>query len=52
LACGSVAHVTVPGSIERTLERAMASIEADAGFATDQHRPDLLGRGAPGQRST
>jgi hypothetical protein len=35
--------VTIPRTIERTLDRAIAGIEADTGFRTDQHRLDLLG---------
>jgi Fe2+ or Zn2+ uptake regulation protein len=42
--CGAVADVTIPPTIERTLDRAIAGIEADTGFRTDQHRLDLLGR--------
>jgi Fe2+ or Zn2+ uptake regulation protein len=42
--CGAVADVTIPGQLERTLDRAIAGIEADTGFRTDQHRLDLLGR--------
>jgi Fur family transcriptional regulator, ferric uptake regulator len=42
--CGTVADVTIPRTIERTLDRAIAGIEADTGFRTEQHRLDLLGR--------
>lgn len=42
--CGSVADVTIPAGIERTLDKAVVAIEADTGFVTQQHRLDLLGR--------
>lgn len=42
--CGAVDDITIPDGIERTLDRAVARIEADTGFVTEQHRLDLLGR--------
>jgi Fe2+ or Zn2+ uptake regulation protein len=41
--CGSVADVTLPSTIERTLDKAISTVESDTGFRTDEHRLDLLG---------
>ena len=41
--CGSVEDFTAPASLERTLGRAVAAIEAAHDFAADRHRLDLIG---------
>jgi Fe2+ or Zn2+ uptake regulation protein len=43
-ACGSVEDFTVPAALERTLQRATSEIADAAGFVTDGHRLDLVGR--------
>ena len=42
--CGKVVDVTLPAAVERSVERAVAGIAAEAGFEAHQHRLDLLGR--------
>jgi Fe2+ or Zn2+ uptake regulation protein len=42
--CGEVRDVTVPASLERTLERSLGDVASLEGFAIDHHRLDLVGR--------
>lgn len=41
--CGEVDDVRIPAHLERSVERAMADVAQDAGFATASHRLDLIG---------
>ena len=41
--CGAVEDFTVPPALERSLERAMATLVAETGFHPDAHRLDLVG---------
>jgi Fe2+ or Zn2+ uptake regulation protein len=41
--CGSVEDVTLPGSVERAVDRALSDVAAAAGFRGTQHRLDLVG---------
>ena len=41
--CGSVEDFTISGSLERSLDRALAQAATDAGFAVADHRLDLVG---------
>jgi Fe2+ or Zn2+ uptake regulation protein len=41
--CGRVEDFTVPDTVERTVDSAMASVVAPTGFAPTAHRLDLLG---------
>ena len=41
--CGRVEDVTVPGSLETTMDRALDQVARRAGFATVEHRLDLIG---------
>jgi Fe2+ or Zn2+ uptake regulation protein len=42
-ACGDVADFTVSAKVERTLDKALLAVAADAGFAVEHHRLDLVG---------
>lgn len=42
--CGKVVDVTLPAAVERSVEKAVAGVAAEAGFEAHQHRLDLLGR--------
>jgi Fe2+ or Zn2+ uptake regulation protein len=41
--CGRVEDVTVPASLEATMDRALDQVARRAGFATVSHRLDLVG---------
>ena len=41
--CGDVRDFTVPGDLEDELDRALARIAGQHGFAADHHRLDLVG---------
>ena len=43
-ACGKVSDVTLPDSVERSLDKAMAQVSDAAGFQLHNHRLDLVGR--------
>jgi Fur family transcriptional regulator, ferric uptake regulator len=42
--CGLVRDFTVSAELERSIDDALATVAADAGFALDHHRLDLVGR--------
>jgi Fur family transcriptional regulator, ferric uptake regulator len=42
--CGLVKDFTVSDQLERSIDKALAAVAADAGFAVDHHRLDLVGR--------
>jgi Fe2+ or Zn2+ uptake regulation protein len=44
LGCGLVRDFTVSARLERSIERALETVAADAGFVLDHHRLDLVGR--------
>jgi len=41
--CGAVEDFTAPASLERTLGRALADVEAAHSFTAERHRLDLIG---------
>jgi Fe2+ or Zn2+ uptake regulation protein len=41
--CGAVEDVTIPPTLERSVERALSGVAADTGFTTVSHRLDLIG---------
>jgi len=41
--CGAVEDVTIPDRLERSVERALADIAEQTGFAAVSHRLDLIG---------
>ena len=41
--CGRVDDFTVPDDVEKTVDRAMASVVGPTGFAATSHRLDMLG---------
>ena len=41
--CGAVEDFTAPPSLERTLDRLLADVEAGSGFTITGHRLDLVG---------
>jgi Fur family transcriptional regulator, ferric uptake regulator len=41
--CGLVRDFTVSADLERSIDDALATVAADAGFALDHHRLDLVG---------
>jgi len=41
--CGRVDDFTVPSSVERTIERALAEAASDSSFVAESHRLDLVG---------
>jgi Fur family ferric uptake transcriptional regulator len=41
--CGRVEDVAIPSGIERSLDRTLDAVARDAGFATIDHRLDLIG---------
>jgi Fur family ferric uptake transcriptional regulator len=42
--CGEVRDFTMSGRLEAELDRALADVAAEHGFAADHHRLDLVGR--------
>jgi Fe2+ or Zn2+ uptake regulation protein len=42
--CGLVKDFTVSSQLERSIDRALGAVAADAGFVLDHHRLDLVGR--------
>lgn len=42
--CGSVRDFVVPAAVERRLDEVAAAAAAEAGFAVEHHRFDLIGR--------